>query len=123
MKRFNKKSLGISTNYALKAALYRRLARKMGGSHTFSAADLLELYYFESKGTGSQSFDQMKKTNGFAYGKWLRDIDCSTMVEAISSGEFCKIEFLGTAIERIHNTLPLRAIVVYIPWFPYQKEE
>lgn len=122
MKLFHKKKVGVSKAYALKAVLYRRLARKMGGSQTFSQDDLFELYKFESTGVADRSFAQMKQHNGYAYGKWLRDIDCSSIVEAIGSGEFCKIEFLQTAIERVHNTSFVGTIVVTTPWFPFSKD-
>lgn len=122
MKLFNKKKVGVSKTYALKAALYRRLAKKMGGSQTFTQGDLIELYKFESTGIADRSFAQMKQCNGYAYGKWLRDIDCSSIVEAIDSGEFCKAEFLQTAIERIHNTSFVGTIVVTTPWFPFARD-
>ena len=82
MKLFRKRQVGVTKHYALKAALYRRLAKKMGGTHSFTKSDLLEVFIYESTGVGSRTMPAMSKSNGFAYGKWLRDIDCSTMVEA-----------------------------------------
>ena len=121
MIRFNKKKLGVTKAFALKASLYRRLARKSGFSSTaFTKDDLLELFQQETYGIGERTFDQMKKTNGFAYGKWLRDIDTAGYIEGIMSGDFAKIEFLGTALERIHNQKVMDSIPSR-PWFPYEK--
>lgn len=115
MKILNRKI--VSKKYAVKAALYRRLARKSGMSLDYSLDALLELHDFESRGVGD-SFSVIKKTNGYAYGKWLRDIDVAQITEGISSGDFCKAEFLSTPIERLHNKTFLATIPSPV-WFPY----
>ena len=121
MIRFNKKKLGVTKAFALKACLYRRLARKNGAPESaFTQDDLLELFQQETYGIGERTFDQMKKTNGFAYGKWLRDIDSAGYIEGVVSGDFAKIEFLSTAIERIHNQKMMDSIPP-TTWFPYEK--
>lgn len=115
------KRLKVSKAFAIKACLYRRLARKYNADKwTFTLDDLQELYQYESTGKRTRSFDEMKKTNGFALGKWLRDIDVANYREAYLNGEFAKIEFLSTDIERLHNkhvfdNLPL------IAFFPFQE--
>ena len=115
------KRLKVSKAFAIKACLYRRLARSYNASKwTFTLADLQELYQYESTGKRTRSFDEMKKTNGFALGKWLRDIDVANYREAYLNGEFAKIEFLSTDIERLHNkhvfdNLPL------VAFFPFQE--
>jgi len=115
------KRLKVSKAFAIKACLYRRLARKYNADKwTFTLADLQELYQYESTGKRTRSFDEMKKTNGFALGKWLRDIDVANYREAYLNGEFAKIEFLSTDIERLHNkhvfdNLPL------VAFFPFQE--
>jgi len=90
MKLINRK-LKISKKYLLKAALYRRMAMKTGGldkkSDLFNEDKLIELL----------------KTNGYAYGKFLRDCFVSDMVKDVKSGLFLKIEFLSTPLERLHN--------------------
>lgn len=113
------KRLKVSKAFAVKACLYRRLARSYNADKwTFTLGDLQELYQYESTGKRTRSFDEMKKTNGFALGKWLRDIDVANYREAYLNGEFAKIEFLSTDIERLHNkhvfdNLPL------VAFFPF----
>nr|DAS06078.1 MAG TPA: hypothetical protein [Caudoviricetes sp.] len=115
------KRLKVTKAFAIKACLYRRLARKYNADKwTFTLDDLQELYQYESTGKRTRSFDEMKKTNGFALGKWLRDIDVANYREAYLNGEFAKIEFLSTDIERLHNkhvfdNLPL------VAFFPFQE--
>ena len=115
------KRLKVSKAFAIKACLYRRLARSYNADKwTFTLDDLQELYQYESTGKRTRSFDEMKKTNGFALGKWLRDIDVANYREAYLNGEFAKIEFLSTDIERLHNkhvfdNLPL------VAFFPFQE--
>ena len=115
------KRLKVSKAFAIKACLYRRLARSYNADKwTFTLADLQELYQYESTGKRTRSFDEMKKTNGFALGKWLRDIVVANYREAYLNGEFAKIEFLSTDIERLHNkhvfdNLPL------VAFFPFQE--
>ena len=101
----------ISKKFALKASLWRRIAKSHTNSHTFSYHDLLELYDKESRGIG-RSFDSMKEDNGFAYGKWLRDLALVMMVEDVQSGDFAKIEFIDTTIQRIHNWPILEHVIV-----------
>lgn len=123
MKRFSRK-IGVSKKFALKASLYRRLAKRhtiQSKVWTYTKDDLIELFDFESTGETTRRFDEMKTNNGFALGKWLRDIDCASYLEGIAQGDFCKAEFLGTAIERIHNSEMLGHVIVP-PWFPYMKE-
>ena len=62
--------------------MYRRLARGMGSTLTFTREDLIELYTYESAGKGSKSvFESMRQRNGFALGRWLRDIDTTQYIE------------------------------------------
>ena len=117
MKIFRHKT--ITKSYALKAALYRRLARKQGIKLDFSEQRLIEMFEFESLGAQGRLFSELKTKNGFAYGKWLRDLDVSQMVGDIRAGDFCKIEFLSTAIERLHNKKPL-SFVPATEWFPWR---
>lgn len=49
----------------------------------FSAEMLVELYKFESTGKATRTFETMKKDNGYALGKWLRDLDVSMIREGI----------------------------------------
>lgn len=65
MKVFRKKSIGCSKKFAAKAAMYRRLAKGMGGKSTF---------------------ETMRQRNGFAFGKWLRDIDIAQYIEDLRTG-------------------------------------
>lgn len=109
---------GISKRYAAKAAMYRRYAKSQGGlgALRFTQVELLELFNYESHGIGSVD----KKTNGFAYGKWVRDLTVSMMIEDIRNGDMCKIEFLGTAIQRIHNKTVLSSVPAGT-FFPHLK--
>lgn len=110
MKLINKK-LKISKKYLRKAALYRRMAMQTGRldkqSELFNEDKLIELYQFESTGRTDDgnvtSLAQILKTNGYAYGKFLRDCFVSDMVKDVKSGLFLKIEFLSTSLERLHN--------------------
>lgn len=110
MKLINRK-LKISKKYLLKAALYRRMAMKTGEldkkSDLFNEDKLIELYQFESTGRTDDvdvaSLKQILKTNGYAYGKFLRDCFVSDMVKDVKSGLFLKIEFLSTPLKRLHN--------------------
>lgn len=110
MKLINKK-LKISKKYLFKAALYRRMAMQTGGfdkqSELFNEDKLIELYQFESTGKTDDgdvtSLKQILKTNGYAYGKFLRDCFVSDMVQDVRSGLFLKIEFLSTPLEQLHN--------------------
>lgn len=110
----------ITKHYACKAAMYRRQTRNMGSLyHTFTAEDLLEIFEFETYGKGTKLFSALKTRNGYAYGKWLRDLDVSQMNADIHSGDFCKAEFLNTAIQRLHNSSMLRHIISP-EWFPWR---
>lgn len=93
--------------------MYRRMARKATpqSTFTFTKADLVELFDFESKGIKSRSFDDMKRSNGFAYGKWIRDISVPDMIKDIQQGYSCKFEYTSSAVERIHNEPILRCVV------------
>lgn len=110
MKLINRK-LKISKKYLLKAALYRRMAMQTGGldkqSELFNEDKLIELYQFESTGrtddSNVTSLKQILNTNGYAYGKFLRDCFISDMVKDVKSGLFFKCEFLSTPLERLHN--------------------
>lgn len=112
MKLINKK-LKISRKYLFKAALYRRMAMQTGGldkqSELFNEDKLIELYQFESTGRTDDgnvtSLKQILKTNGYAYGKFLRDCFVSDMVKDVRSGLFLKIEFLSTPLERFIHTI------------------
>lgn len=111
----------VTKKFALRAAAYRRAARSMlprgQEKYTFSTMDLVELFLLESKGQGC-SFHEMKARNGFAYGKWVRDLSVSMMVEDITRGDACKAEFLSSPIQRLHNEPVLRGVVAGT-WFPF----
>jgi len=105
----------VSPRYALRAALYRRVARGQGVTGLdFSEAALRQLYDFESRGIGSVD----KARNGYAYGKWCVDLSVSMWVEDIQAGNACKAEFLQTAIQRIHNADKLKNMIAgeFFPW-------
>lgn len=69
MKVFNKRRVGCSKKFAAKAAMYRRLARGIGSTLTFTREDLIEFYTYESTGKGGKSvFESMRQRNGFALG-------------------------------------------------------
>lgn len=109
---------GIPKKYALRAAHYRRVARSQNVSGLdFSEKALRDLFVWESRGEGSAD----KSRNGFAYGKWCVDLSVAMWVESISSGDFCKSEFLQTPLQRLHNQSKLEKIVVTQPFFPYSK--
>ena len=103
MKVFKKKSVGCSKKFAAKAAMYRRLAKGMGSTLTFTREDLIELYMYESTGKGGKSaFESMRQRNGFALGKWLRDIDTAQYIEDLRNGMINPKELLeGVGI--VHN--------------------
>lgn len=93
--RFNKRKVGCSKKFAAKAAMYRRYARGMGAKLSFTREDLIELYQYESTGKGGKSaFESMRQRNGFAFGKWLRDIDVAQYIEDLRAGLFHPDEFL-----------------------------
>lgn len=117
MKVFNKRKVGCSKKFAAKAAMYRRLARNMGGNFEFSHEDLLELYRYESTGQGGKSaFETMRQRNGFALGKWLRDIDTAQYIEDLRSGMIAPNELLeGVGI--VHN----KGFEVHFNWQAYKK--
>lgn len=54
----------------------------------FSAEMLVELYKFENTGKATITFEAMKKDNGYALGKWLRDLEVSMIREGIQEGLF-----------------------------------
>lgn len=109
----------VTKRYAVKAALYRRIAKSQCNQFKYDEACLVEMFQYESLGIkDSKSFDEMKKYNGYAYGKWVRDLDVVQMKTDIMSGDFCKYEFVNTALLRIHNKKILETIVSPT-WFPY----
>lgn len=110
----------MKKKYLVKLCLYRRLCRKHGGNFTFTIDDMEELFLFESRGQGSRTFDEMKAKNGFAFGKWLRDLSTSMIVEDVSSGLFPKIFFLQTGLDRIHNCKVLEKVFVNCPVVEYR---
>jgi len=112
----------ITKKYALKAAMYRRLARKQGMDLDFSEESLFEMFDFESIGAQGRSFDELKYHNGYAYGKWLRDLDVSQMVQDVRTGDFCKAEFLKTGLDRLHNVSALECVLVPT-WFPFKRNK
>lgn len=134
MKLINKK-LKISKKYLLKAALYRRMAVATGGldkqSELFNEDKLIELYQFESTGKTDNNITSLKqilKSNGYAYGKFLRDCFVSDMVKDVKSGLFIKIEFLSTPLERLHNQDVLDKVFidpnqVEVNWQSHHKHE
>lgn len=99
---------GISKRYALSAAKYRRCARRNIDGLDFSEYALRQLHEYESTGNGIKP---EKSKNGYAYGKWLVDLSVSMWIEDIQAGNFCKAEFLSTAIDRIHNRKKLEEII------------
>jgi len=109
---------GIPRKYALRAAHYRRVAKGQNVSELdFSEKALRDLFAWESRGEGNAD----KSRNGFAYGKWCVDLSVSMWVEGISSGDFCKAEFLRTRLQKLHNQSKLEKIVVRQAFFPYSK--
>lgn len=108
LKRFNPKAVGVSKKFALRAALYRRTALKMlnyeysKNHELFSQEKLVELYQLESLGKGRR-LSEMKQDNGYAYGKWLRDIDVKTMLDDIARGDFHPYEFMCSTLDLVHN--------------------
>lgn len=117
MKVFNKRKVGCSKKFAAKAAMYRRLAKGMGGNFEFSHEDLLELYRYESTGAGGKSaFETMRQRNGFAFDKWLRDIDVAQYKEDLNNGLFNPKELLeGMGI--VHN----KGLEVHFNWQAYKQ--
>lgn len=117
MKVFNKRKVGCSKKFAAKAAMYRRLAKGMGGNFESSHEDLLELYRHESTGAGGKSaFETMRQRNGFAFGKWLRDIDVAQYKEDLNNGLFNPKELLeGMGI--VHN----KGLEVHFNWQAYKQ--
>ena len=105
---------GISKKYALRAAHYRRVARTLSSELDFSEKALRELHAWESSGVGGVD----KAKNGYAYGKWLVDLNTSMWIEDIQAGHACKAEFLSTPLERLHNTSKLGGVVagVFFAW-------
>jgi hypothetical protein len=101
----------ITKRYAVKAVLYRRLGRNAGCSLDYSLEALREMFEFESLGGKGVLFSELRARNGYAFGKWLRDIDISQMCDDIKAGDFCKYEYLTTAIDRLHNTKLMAGIM------------
>lgn len=110
MKLFHKRTVGVSKKYAVKAALFRRLASNMGDKHSpaFSRENLIAHYQYESLG----GTEPDKKTNGYAAGKFMFDITVSNIIESIKAGEFLACEFTCTAINRLHYTQALADVHV-----------
>lgn len=107
---------GISKKYALRAALYRRVARgQKVESLDFSETSLRELYAWESCGVGGVD----KSKNGFAYGKWCVDLSVAMWIEDLAKGDFCKAEFLTTRLQKLHNQRKLESITSGT-FFPYE---
>ena len=117
MKVSNRRRVGCSKKFAAKAAMYRRLARGMGSTLTFTREDLLELYMYESTGKGGKSaFESMRQRNGFALDKWLRDIDTAQYIEDLRSGMINPKELLeGVGI--VHN----KGFEIHFNWQEYKK--
>lgn len=117
MKIFNKRRVGCSKKFAAKAAMYRRLARRMGSTLEFTHEDLIELYTYESTGKGGKSaFESMRQRNGFALGKWLRDIDTAQYIEDLRSGIISPRELLE-GIGIVHN----KGFEVHFNWQAYKE--
>lgn len=117
MKVFNKRKVGCSKKFAAKAAMYRRYARSMGAKLSFTREDLIELYEYESTGKGGKSaFASMRQRNGFAYGKWLRDIDVAQYIEDLQQGLIHPKELLeGMGI--VHN----KGFEIHFNWKAYKR--
>ena len=117
MKVFNKRKVGCTKKFAAKAAMYRRLAKGMGGRFEFSHEDLLELYHYESTGEGGKSaFETVRQRNGFAFGKWLRDIDATQYKEDLNNGLINPKELLeGMGI--VHN----KGFEIHFNWQAYKR--
>jgi hypothetical protein len=110
---------------AAKYALWRRIARRGCEGLSYALEDIKEMDAADSRGQRadgsklqSADFEEMKSRNGFAYGKWLRDLTVSMIVEDINTGLAQKAEFLDTALERLHN----RAFLSKIMPVPYMKD-
>jgi len=106
---------GITKKYALRAAHYRRVARKHIPGLDFSENALRALFIYESTGKGN-----VDKNNGYSYGKFLVDLSVSMWIEDIKAGNACKAEFLSTRLEKLHNTKKLELVPAGI-MFCYQK--
>ena len=118
MKIFNKRRVGCSKKFAAKAAMYRRLARRMGTKLTFTREDLIELYEYESTRKGGKSaFESIRQRNGFALGKWLRDIDVAQYIEDLRDGLICPAE-LPEGIGIVHN----KGFEVHFNWNKYKQK-
>lgn len=117
MKIFNKRRVGCSKKFAAKAAMYRRLARRMGTKLAFTREDLIELYEYESTGKGGKSaFESMRQRNGFALGKWLRDIDVAQYIEDLRQGLIHPMELLeGVGV--VHN----KGLEIHFNWHEYKQ--
>ena len=100
-------------------------------SELFNEDKLIELYQFESTGKTDNNITSLKqilKSNGYAYGKFLRDCFVSDMVKDVKSGLFFKCEFLSTPLERLHNQDVLDKVFVdpnqvEINWYYAHKHE
>lgn len=103
----NINGIKLKRKYLLKAALFRRLGTLYlncdKSDERFNREHLMELYIYESTGKSDKPYDDMKKTNGYAIGKWLRDIDVANIKHGIECGDFAKCEFLNSPLERLHN--------------------
>ncbi len=108
---------GVSKKYALRAALYRRVAKSQKNKgFVFDEKALREMHDWESRGVGNVD----KQKNGFAYGKWCVDLSVAMWVEDLNKGDFCKAEFLQTRIQKLHNTKKLENIFANT-FFPYER--
>lgn len=121
MVKFSKRKVGVSRQFAFRAALYRRLVRKTSTPEElsrlrFDRNALVEMYKYESTGKSERSYEAMKKDNGYALGKWIRDLQVSMMVEDVEKGHSAKIEFLDTPLNRLHNKPVLDKVRVKEPF-------
>ena len=105
---------GISRKYLRMAAMYRRFANR-DRHYDWSLQSLIECYNHETHG------QPIKKSNGYAFGKWCKDLSVVQWIEDIRKGDACKAEFY-TPKDKWWTEKALANLVVPCAWFPYSNE-
>lgn len=104
----------IKKKYLRLASVYRRSASR-DTTFDWSVSALIECHAHESTGA------PLSKSNGYGYGKWMKDINLASWIEDIQKGDFCKFEFTR-GIDRWWSEPALRNVIVPT-WFPYERAE